>query len=196
MTRRGPWSVVVSGVLIVAVVGCDSSDDLDDASVEGSAPTTTVIVDPTETPATTTNPRELAVTEDGLALPEGEEPEVIGPLGDSTAQFETGDGSVEIGAGTVPEMVPPEFPLPVDFVVELATQTGTDAGFSGRSEQPFDDLVDFFSVGLVERGFDAEQRVGTATVAVFDFSGPEGEGSVAISSAPGGGQSILVTFEG
>ena len=87
------------------------------------------------------------------------------------------------------------FPLPDDFVVELSTQTDAEAGFSGRSELDFDDLVDFFSLELADRGFDTEQRVSSERVAVFDFSGSEGEGSVAISSAPGGGQSILVTFE-
>ena len=120
---------------------------------------------------------------------------MIGPLGEVAAEFETEEGSVEIGEGTVPDMVPSAFPLPDDFVVELATQTDAEAGFSGRSELDFDDLVDFFSLELADRGFDTEQRVSSERVAVFDFSGSEGEGSVAISSAPGGGQSILVTFE-
>jgi hypothetical protein len=183
------------GVLLVVAAGCDTGDDRGVVSEADSA-TTTTIVDRLETPPETSDPRALATTEDGLALPEGDDPEVIGPLGDATAEFETEEGSVEIGEGTVPDLVPRAFPLPADFIVELASETATDAGFSGRSDQSFADLVEFFSVGLVERGFDADQRVATDTVAVFDFSGPEGEGSVAISSAPGGGQSILVTFEG
>ena len=186
---------MLCGVLVVLASGCDTGDD-PEALSEADSATTTTIVDRPETPPGTTDPRALATTEDGLALPEGDDPEVIGPLGQATAEFATEEGSVEIGEGTVPDMVPRAFPLPDDFVVELATQTGGEAGFSGRSEQSFDDLVDFFAAGLIERGFGAEQRVATDTVAVFDFSGPEGEGSVAISSAPGGGQSILVTFEG
>lgn len=194
MKLRRRWSVTVCGVLLVALAGCDASDGTDSSPVDStSTPTTTV--DRLEAPPGTTDPRALATTEDGLALPEGEEPEVIGPLGEATAEFETEEGSVEIGEGTVPDMVPRAFPLPDDFIVELATETGTDAGFSGRSEQSFGDLVDFFSFELIDRGFDAEQRVSAESLAVFDFSGPEGQGSVAISSAPGGGRSILVTFE-
>lgn len=184
---------MVYSVLLVMVAGCDTGESPDGSPAVSSTSTTTA--DPREAPPATSDPRALATTADGLALPDGEDPDVIGPLGEATAEFETEEGSVEIGAGTVPELVPGAFPLPDDFVVELATQTDADAGFSGRSQQSFDDLVDFFSVELIERGFDVEQRVRTASVVVFDFAELEGEGSVAISSAPGGGQSILVTFE-
>jgi hypothetical protein len=188
--------VVVCTVVLVVFAGCDTGEGSDSSSQVNPVTTSaTTIVGRPETPAGTTDPRALATTEDGLALPEGEDPAVIGPLGEATAEFETEDGSVEIGEGTVPDMVPSAFPLPDDFIVELSTQTGAEAGFSGRSEQSFADLVDFFSVELVDGGFDAERRIDSPSLAVFDFSGPDGQGSVAISSAPGGGQSILVTFE-
>lgn len=197
MKLRHLWSVVVCSLLLVGLAGCDTGEGPDSSpEVDSAAVTTTTrTVDRLDTPTGTTDPRALATTEDGLALPEGEDPVVIGPLGEATAEFETEEGSVEIGEGTVPDMVPRAFPLPDDFIVELASQTGAEAGFSGRSEQSFGDLVEFFSLEFSDGGFDAEQRITSERLAVFDFSGPDGQGSVAISSAPGGGQSILVTFE-
>jgi hypothetical protein len=96
----------------------------------------------------------------------------------------------------VPDIVPDEFPVPDDFVVQLATDVGDQAGFSGTSQLGFDDLVDLYRTGLAAAGYAVtEEQFVADTVAVLGFDGPDGRGQVAISGAPGGGRSVLVTFE-
>jgi hypothetical protein len=181
--------------LVVFVIGCTSGTD----EFRSSTPPTTssAPVEEPRGPATTTeSPRVDATTEDGLALPVGEDPETLGPLGESTQVLQTEEGAIEIGAGTVPANVPSVFPIPEDFVVEISSIEGTAAGFSGRSEFSFDELVEFYVNGLEAAGFEiVEQRLVSGSVAVYSFTGPDGDGSIAISGAPGGGQSLLVTFE-
>lgn len=144
----------------------------------------------------TTIARSLPPGED-RPLPEGDEPEVLGPLGDTEIELETDEGVVQIGSGDVPDVVPAGFPLPDDLVVQLASQAGDEAGFSGVSEVEFDELVDFYAVELAAAGYETEQtQFVDGVVAVFEFVGSAGGGSVAISSAPGGGRSVLVTFSG
>ena len=63
------------------------------------------------------------------------------------------------------------------------------------SELSFADLVEFYEAELPGGGYSSERsQFVDGVVAVIDFTGPEGTGQVAISSAPGGGRSVLVTF--
>ena len=122
---------------------------------------------------------------------------MLGPLGETEAEFATEDGVVQVGAAEVPAAVAPSFPLPDDLVVQIASSTGSNSGFSGVSERSFDDLVEFYGSALPAAGYVADRsQFVDGVVAVIDFDGPDGTGQVAISSAPGGGQSVLVTFTG
>lgn len=151
----------------------------------------------TSTPDTaneTTTPPSMSEGRD-QAVPVGEEPEVFGPLGETEAEFETEEGRIQIGSADVPDAVADSFPLPDGLVVQLSSQEGTQAGFSGVTDMTFDQLVDFFESELPQAGYALEQvSVVEGVVAVYDFGGPDGTGQLAISSAPGGGQSVLVTF--
>lgn len=154
--------------------------------------TASVLPDPTTTSAT----RSIGTLEDGRPLPEGDQPAVIGPLGSTEVDIETDTGSVQIGSGDVPAIVPDGFPIPSDFVVQLATEAGDQAGFSGTSQAAFGELVEFYLGGLSEAGYAVtEDQLVEGTVAVLGFDGPDGRGQVAISGAPSGGRSVLVTFE-
>lgn len=132
-----------------------------------------------------------------LTLPEGDEPETLGPLGDTEVELDTDEGSVQIGSAEVPEELPDSFPLPDDLVVRLASVTTDALGFSGSTALGFDELVDFYADGLPDAGYETEQlQLVDGAVAVFGFEGPDGTGQVAISSTPGGGgHDVLVTFE-
>ena len=171
--RRRNALVAVAGIVASLAVGC--TDDEPDA-VE------------------TTVARSMPPGED-RPIPEGDEPEVLGPLGDTEIELDTDDGVVQIGAGDIPDLVPAAFPVPDDLVVQLASQAGDDAGFSGVSEVEFEDLVDFYAVELAAAGYETEQtQFVDGVVAVFEFVGPDGSGSVAVTVAPGGGRNVLVTF--
>jgi len=173
--RRGGAVAGVIGVLAVIAFGCTDDDPV---AVE------------------TTVARSLPPGVD-RPLPEGDEPEVFGPLGETEVELETDEGVVQIGAGDVPAVVADGFPLPDDLVVQLASQAGDDGGFSGVSDVGFEELVDLYAVELVAAGYEVEQtQLVEGVVAVFEFTGPDGSGSVAITTAPGGGRNILVTFTG
>lgn len=175
-------SRIVAGAFAVCLViaGCtnagnDSESDVAPTSVDDDRPPT--------------------ATDFDRALPEGDEPEVLGPLGQTQVDVETDDGAVQIGAAAVPDVVDDAFPIPSDLQVQISSQEGDVAGFSGVSQLTFDDLVDFYETTLPAAGYEAELgRFVDGVVAVFDFSGRDGEGQVAISTAPGGGHSVLVTF--
>ena len=181
----------VAGLLAVAVVGlsaCSSSEggEAGPTTTESSSPATSR---PTTTPAAPTS------TDFGRTLPEGDESEVLGPLGETDVVVETEDGSVQIGSAAVPESIDGQFPLPDDFDVQIASEEGEVSGLSGVSSLSFEDLVDFYAAELPAAGYavDAGQFV-EGVVAVYDFAGSQGAGQLAISSAPGGGHSVLVTF--
>ena len=160
-------------VVLFGVVGCSS--------------------DGGESAGTTEPVRSLPAGEDRV-LPQGDEPEVLGPLGDTEAEFETEDGLVQVGSADVPD-VASDFPLPGDIDVQLASSTGEQAGFSGVTQLGFAELVEFYDVELPAAGYDSTRsRFVEGVVAVYDFDGPDGAGQVAVSSAPGGGNSVLVTF--
>ncbi len=183
---RVPAFVLGAAMLLVASTGCSSENEAVEASTTAPGVTSSVTSVPDEPP-----------TEFDRSLPEGAEPQVLGPLGETEAEFTTDDGVVQVGAAEVPASVDPSFPLPADLLVQIASSTGSDAGFSGVSAQSFADLVDFYESALPAAGYIADRsQFVDGVVAVLDFDGPDGSGQVAISGAPGGGQSILVTFTG
>jgi hypothetical protein len=146
----------------------------------------------TSTDETTDRPMPAGEDRD---FPEGDEPEVFGPLGETEADFETEEGVVQIGSADVPDAVADSFPIPIDVDVQLSSQEGTQAGFSGVTDMTFAELVTFYEDELPAAGYEVERsRFVDDVVAVYDFEGPDGSGQLAISSAPGGGHSILVTF--
>lgn len=167
-----------------------SSDRGDDPASDG---------DPTdtggETTPTTSVPPEAA--DEGLAAPDGDEPTVLGPLGSTEVELDTGDGTVQIGAGDVPDLIPVAFPQPDDLVVQIASDTDGSAGYSGVSRIGFDDLLQLYRDGLPAAGYDLiDDTVTAGSLAVLAFDGPDGSGEVVLSTpAPGGGTSVIVTFE-
>ena len=89
-----------------------------------------------------------------------------------------------------------DFPIPDGLDIQLASQVGDAAGFSGITESTFAELVAFYDVELPAAGYSSTQtQLTDGVVAVYEFDGPDGAGKIAISSAPGGGRSVLVTFE-
>jgi len=170
-------AVLASFAAMLFVVGCSGSNNAADTS------TVDVSVE-----------RSLPPGED-RPLPVGDEPEVLGPLGETEVEFETEDGVVQIGAADVPDVVPNDFPIPDGLEIQISSQTGATAGFSGVTELSFSDLVAFYDLELEAAGYVSTQtRLVDGVVAVYEFEGTEGSGNVAISSAPGGGRSVLVTF--
>lgn len=166
-------TIAVAALGLLAAGGCSSDGDQTDETTE---------------PA-----RSLPEGEDRV-LPQGDEPDVLGPLGETEAEFETDDGLVQVGSADVPD-VASGFPLPDDIDVQLASAAGEQAGFSGVTQLAFADLVDFYDTELLAAGYESTRsQFVDDVVAVFDFDGPDGGGQVAISSAPGGGRSVLVTF--
>ncbi len=172
-------------------VGCTADDG------PSGAPTSTA--QPVESTATE-SASELSIPVSSIVsdrvLPVGDEPDVLGPLGETDVEFDTEDGSVQIGEAEVPEAVDDDFPIPDGLDIQLASSSGDDAGFSGVTDSTFDELLDYFETELPVAGYDvARSQFVDGTVAVIDFSGPSGTGQLAISSAPGGGRSVLVTFQ-
>lgn len=169
LVRRLAAALVAVGVLAGCTSGADTSTE--DATV-----------------------RSMPEGEDRI-FPDGDEPEVLGPLGETEAEFETEEGVVQIGSAEVPDAVADSFPIPDGVDVQLSSQVGSQGGFSGVTDMTFEELVAFYEFELRAAGYEFDRaRFVDAVVAVYDFEGPDGSGQVAISSAPGGGQSILVTF--
>ena len=172
----------------VVLLGCTSGSD-DDTTEPSAPPSTAVVVQSTE-------PEGPPTSDDfDRSLPEGDDPEVLGPLGETQIDVETEDGGVQIGSASVPDAVDDAFPLPDDLVVQIASESGAVSGFSGVSQLSFAELVEFYEIALPAAGYESTRsRFVDDVVAVFDFEGPAGDGQVAVSSAPGGGRSVLVTF--
>ncbi len=86
-------------------------------------------------------------------------------------------------------------PIPDDLVVQISSESGTNAGFSGVSELSFEELLEFYEREFSAAGYDwTQEQIVDGVVAVYSFDGPDGVGDLAISSAPSGGRSVLVTF--
>jgi len=163
-------------VVFGAFAGCTSGDD---ASTQVTQETTA---------------RSMPAGQDRI-LPEGDEPDVFGPLDETDAEFETENGRVQIGSAEVPDAVADSFPIPDGLQIQLSSEVGTQAGFSAVTDMTVEELVTFYESQLAAAGYEATRRpfVDDA-VAVFDFDGADGAGQLVISSAPGGGRSVLVTF--
>ena len=158
-------------VTVVVAVGCSSDGE--------SSPTST------EPFVTTTDAGPPATSDFERTLPTGDEPDVLGPIGATEAEFETDDGTVQIGVAEVPDVVPASFPVPDDLEVQISSQVGAAAGFSGVSELAFVDLVEFYEDELPAAGYGTQRsQFVDGVVAVIDFEGPDGSGQVAISSGP------------
>ncbi|HSM66646.1 MAG TPA: hypothetical protein VK860_10100, partial [Ilumatobacteraceae bacterium] len=120
-----------------------------------------------------TTARSMPEGEDRI-FPEGDEPTVLGPLGSSDSEFETEDGLVQIGSAEVPDTFADSFPIPDGVDVQLASQTGTQAGFSGVTDLTFVELVSFYETELPAAGYGVERSSFVdGVVAVFDFEGAD-----------------------
>jgi hypothetical protein len=179
-------------VIVTVAPGCSSDGESSATSTEPSRASAT----PTEPPPTETlGDGPPTATDFDRSLPSGDEPEVLGPIGSTNVEFETDEGRVQIGAADVPVGVASSFPVPDDLVVQIASEQDGESGFSGVSQRSFDELVELYEVGLPAAGYEAERsRFVDGVVAVIEFAGADGSGQVAISSAPGGGSGVLVTF--
>ncbi len=181
---------VIPIVIVIAalVVGCTSGED-SSAPSSAASPSSTEAVGPTTTgPGSDEN--------EVVTVPEGVGGEAIGPLGSTQLRVETDEGTVQIGSGSVPERLASGFPLPSDFVVQLASETSTDLGFSGTSDLAFDELVELYESGLPEAGYVivSVDRSGSE-FAVFEFRNDLGVGQVAISNASGtAAHTVIVAF--
>lgn len=180
--RPSPLVALVACATMVAASGCSSTSQ-DNAT----SPVATSADSPGSIP--------VESILDGRILPVGDEPQVLGPLGQTDAEFETEGGGVSIGDAAVPDAVSASFPVPDGLDVQLASQAGGAAGFSGVTDLDFEDLVGFYDTELPAAGYESTRsQFVDGVIAVYDFDGPDGSGQVAISSAPGGGRSVLVTF--
>lgn len=183
-----------------------STDEPPDASA--TAPPPTVPVSSTDTgdgaTSATATTRPVPVpgpTSDIAVPPDAEGGESLGPLGSTEVELTSEDGSVQIGSADLPGLAE-RFPLPAGTRLELASETTTDAGFSGVAPGSVLDQADFYREALPAAGFTIldEQRPTGAddpdpAVVLFTFESDEREGELAITSAPGGdGASIIVTI--
>ena len=150
-------------------------------------------------PATSEIGRDSIPADDDGAVEGGQE---LGPLGSTELDVDTGEGTVQLGDADVPGLAG-AFPIPDGLDIQLASETATDAGFSGVIEGSVATLADFYARGLQPAGFAiiTEQRLpeGAAdedlSAVVFAFESDDQEGSVAIARAPGiGSASIVVTI--
>jgi hypothetical protein len=196
--RAGALVALVTCTALLAAWGCSSSpgDSGPGAVSTTPNPTSEATTSPVASSpvADDSNPVESVLDEQ--ELPDGGEPQVLGPLSQADAEFETEGGGVSLGDAEVPDAVSASFPVPDGLDVQLASQVGEAAGFSGVTDLGFDALVAFYDTELPAAGYESTRsQFVDAVIAVYDFDGPDGSGQVAISSAPGGGHSVLVTYE-
>lgn len=219
MMRRAAVGAVA---VVLALSGCDGDDG--GAAAPTSAPPSSVAVgaddaatappptlppadDETPTsgtvdpsPTTTVVPTPLPTNE--VAVPsDGAGGESLGPLGSTDVELTSEDGSVQIGSADLPGLAG-GFPLPDGIELELASETATDAGFSGVAPGSVLEQADFFRVALPAAGFTIiEERRPTGdddpdpAVVLLTIESADLEGEIAITSAPGGeGASIIVAI--
>jgi hypothetical protein len=121
----------------------------------------------------------------------------LGPLGETDVDVETDAGTVQIGTADVPAGVDPEFPLPDDLDVQLASETPTDLGFSGVTSIGIDALVDFYANELPLAGYTVTgTQLIEGVLGVFTFEGRGQFGQVAISETPGASTTTLLVTLG
>ena len=165
-----------------------STDDGSASSPTVTAPPTTLVPIPEPT-------SEVAVPADGAGG------ESLGPLGSTDVELTSEDGSVQIGSADLPGLAG-GFPLPDGIELDLASETATDAGFSGVAPGSVLEQAQFFRAALPAAGFtiiDERRPTGDddpdPAVVLFTVESADLEGEIAITSAPGGlGASIIVAI--
>lgn len=175
---------IVAVIAVALMAGCDSGD----STSSGSDPSTVAGGIRAAAPPTSLADR---------SIPSDASPEELGPLGSTKVEIESDAGTVQIGSGNVPDVVPDTFPIPDDLVIQLSSGVGDDAGFSGVTQLGFDEAVDFYRTGLTDAGFSVtDEQVNAGIAVVVGFEGAAGHGQVVVANAPGGrGRSVLVTFQ-
>ena len=193
--------LVTAAVVTLGACSSGGSEDQESApaptaEAEGAEEGTRTLADEAPAPTSTPTPVQLESGEITRDVPEeGNTTETFGPLGETDAEFETEDGTLQIGSGDVPE-VAAAFPVPEDLDVQLANETQTDVGFSGVTAMEFAELIAFYEEGLPAAGFEILSADVTDDVfAVFTFESETQVGQVAISQAPGfDGWTVLVNL--
>ena len=157
--------------------------------------------DPATTPPSNTSGPSTGPPDAGTDPPPDSGPESLGPLGSTEVDLTSEDGTVQIGSADLPGLAD-GFPLPEGTALELASETTTDAGFSGVAPGSVLEQADFFREALPAAGFtiiDERRPTGDddpdPAVVLFSFETADRDGELAITSAPGGdGSSIIVTI--
>jgi hypothetical protein len=200
-TSSAMLAVAVSiGVL---VAGCSSGGG-DDGAVD-SAPSSLAATD-------TEPPNDGAPSDVDVDVPSATDPvdvtdrslpvdnaggESLGPVGSLDLEFDTDEGTVQLGDGEVPESLDPAFPLPDDLAVTISSEKVAEVGVAGTTAWPFDDLVALYEDGLPAAGYEiSDLRRPSDGVAVFSFAGSGTSGQVAISAAPNMATTVVVTVTG
>lgn len=102
-----------------------------------------------------------------------------------------GDGSsstteaIEFGEGEIPDSVPDDFPVPSNAVVgnTLVDHLNNKTEFRLTIRSDLDSAVQFFSVGLVNRGYVVEQSSGGAATWELTFDkGPDLRGTIVFTA--------------
>ena len=211
------------GAVAVALVlsGCDGDDGETGSATPTSVPSVSDVAPPTASPPTaplsgddsngdvdpaTTSPSNTSgpstgPPDAGTDPPPDSGPESLGPLGSTEVDLTSEDGTVQIGSADLPGLAD-GFPLPEGTVLELASETTTDAGFSGVAPGSVLEQADYFRESLPAAGFTiTEERRPTGdddpdpAVVLISFETVDRDGELAITSAPGGsGSSIIVTI--
>lgn len=172
-----------------------TSDGLEGTSEAADEPMTSPV---TTTPVTAAPP----TGDDGRGpVPGGAGAEALGPLGSTALELESDQGTVQIGEADVPDLAA-QFPIPEGLDVQLASETATDAGFSGVTTGTVLENADFYRSALPAAGFEVlSERRPTGDddpdppVILFTFESDRLTGDIAIAEAPGGaGSSIIVTI--
>lgn len=133
-------------------------------------------------------------------VPAESEGQELGPLGSTELDVDTGAGTVQLGDADIPDLAA-ELPVPVGLDVQLASETETDAGFTGVAPGSVNELGTFYRDALPERGFTITSETGDgdgddAALVVLSFESNTKLGSVVITRSPGeAGTSVLVTIQ-
>lgn len=210
----------IAGTLIVGCDGDDGSDAAAPTTVEdsgapvpssstvntagGTVPAAESEPDEAGSPSPTTVPQPVPGATDAVdrpPVPDGSGGESLGPLGSTDVELETEEGTVQIGDADVPELAA-GFPVPDGLDVQLASETGTDAGFSGVAPESVASYADFYRSALPDAGYDitSERQPGAdddadPSVVLFTFESDDRMGDIVIAQAPGGTDtSIIVTI--
>lgn len=221
--RRRTW-LALGVVAVAGLVACDGDDEAAStssttavttlvASVESTGPSTgsaTITVSEATTQASvitvaSTAPEATPVpgaTSDIARppVPADSEARELGPLGSTDIDVDTGAGTVQLGDADIPDLAS-ELPVPEGLDVQLASETETDAGFTGVAPGSVSDLGMFYRDALPARGFTITADSGDAdgddaALVVLAFESNTQIGSVVITRAPGeAGTSVLVTIQ-